>query len=247
MHSETFQRTAMLLGNEAIDRLAHSSVAVFGAGGVGSYTIEALARSGVGHLMICDADTVSQSNINRQLYALHSTLGMNKVDVASRRIADINPDARVDARCVFFGADTADSFDFSEYDYVVDAIDTVTSKLLICEKARAAGTPVISCMGTGNKLDPSLLEIADIFSTDTCPLARVMRRELRARGFTELKVLYSRETAIVPLRLEPEDGQNARKAVPGSVAFVPSAAGLMIAGEVVRTLCAEFHPKTEQG
>lgn len=232
--SEIFTRTAMLLGNDAMERLRFSRVAVFGVGGVGGYTVEALARSGVGSLDLIDNDVVSESNINRQIIALHSTIGQYKVDAAKARIADINPDCAVTAHKLFFMPDTADLIDFTQFDYVVDAIDTVTGKIEIIMRAKAAGVPVISSMGAGNKLDPTAFEVADIYKTSVCPLARVMRREMKKRGVKSLKVVYSREEA-----LRPENGgisQDSGKAVPGSSAFVPSAAGLIIASEVVKDI-----------
>ncbi|MBO5163253.1 MAG: tRNA threonylcarbamoyladenosine dehydratase [Ruminococcus sp.] len=230
--SEIFSRTELLLGKNAMERLHSARVAVFGVGGVGGYTVEALARSGVGSLDLIDNDTVSESNINRQIIALQSTIGQYKVDVAKARIADINPECTVRAHKMFFMPDTADYFDFSEFDYVVDAIDTVTGKIEIIMRAKAVGVPVISSMGAGNKLDPTAFEVADIYKTSVCPLARVMRREMRKRGVKSLKVVYSREEAIRPENsgVSPLSG----KAVPGSAAFVPSAAGLIIASEVVR-------------
>ncbi len=220
-----FERTQLLIGQAAIERLKKSKVAVFGAGGVGGYVIEALARSGIGSIDIVDNDTVSVSNINRQIYALHSTVGEYKVDVAARRAADINPDIKVRGYKIFFMPDNADDFDFKEYDYIVDAIDTVTAKIELVMRARKAGVPIISSMGTGNKLNPTLFEIEDIYKTSVCPLARVMRYELKRRGIEKLKVLYSKEKPIKP---NTEDGRT-----PASCAFVPSVAGLIIAGEVI--------------
>lgn len=227
MRNEAFSRTEQLLGSEAMERLSKARVAVFGIGGVGGYVAEALARSGVGALDLFDNDTVSESNLNRQIVALRSTIGQHKVDVMKARIADIVPTIRVETHRLFYMPDTADSYPFDQYDYVVDAVDTVTAKLTIIERAKAAGVPVISCMGTGNKLDPSQLRIADISKTSVCPLARVMRRELRARGISHVKVVYSTE--------QPIKSDNASR-TPASVAFVPASAGLMIAGEVVQTL-----------
>lgn len=232
--SEIFTRTAMLLGNDAMERLYSARVAVFGVGGVGGYTVEALARSGVGSIDLIDNDVVSESNINRQIIALHSTIGQYKVDAAKARIADINPDCTVTAHKLFFMPDTADLIDFSHFDYVVDAIDTVTGKIEIIMRAKAAGVPVISSMGAGNKLDPTAFEVADIYKTSVCPLARVMRREMKKRGVKSLKVVYSREEA-----LRPENSgisQDSGKSVPGSSAFVPSAAGLIIASEVIKDI-----------
>ena len=236
--SGRFKRSEMLLGAQALERLAKSRVAVFGVGGVGGYVVEALARSGVGALDLVDGDTVAESNVNRQIIATQSTLGRSKVDVAAERVRDINPDCAVTARRVFFLPENAGEFDFFAYDYVVDAVDTVTAKLAIVERSVAAGTPVISAMGAGNKLDPTAFTVADISKTEVDPLARVMRRELRKRGIYHLKVVYSREQPLTPA--SPDDGDNAgegRRSTPGSVAFVPSVAGLIIAGEVVRDLC----------
>ncbi len=231
---ERFIRTEMLLGGEALEVLARSRVAVFGVGGVGGYTVEALARSGVGALDLVDPDTVSESNINRQIVALSSTVGKYKVDVAAERVRDINPDANVRTYKTFFLPEEAEKFDFSAYDYVVDAIDTVSGKLGLAVAATEAGVPIISSMGAGNKLDPTKFEVADIYKTSVCPLARVMRRELRQRGIERLKVVYSREAPTAP-RGEPEPDAGGKR-VPGSCAFVPSVAGLIIAGEVVRDL-----------
>lgn len=221
---ERFSRTAALIGEEALQRLNRARVAVFGAGGVGGYVIEALARSGVGTLDIIDNDKVSESNINRQILATDKTVGQYKVDVAKERIFDIDPGITVNAHKVFYMPDTAGQFDFTRYDYVVDAIDTVTGKLEIIMQAKKAGVPVISSMGAGNKLDPAAFLTADIYETSVCPLAKVMRRELKKRGIGELKVVYSKEPPAI------------RRAVPGSIAFVPSAAGLILAGEVVKDL-----------
>ncbi|MBR5404698.1 MAG: tRNA threonylcarbamoyladenosine dehydratase [Oscillospiraceae bacterium] len=229
---EQFSRTAMLLGEKAVERLRRSRVAVFGIGGVGGYAVEALARSGVGTLDLIDADTVAPSNLNRQIIALHSTLGQRKVDAAAQRIHDICPQTAVHAHELFFMPETADQLDFSQFDYVIDAIDTVKGKLEIIQRAEAAGVPVISAMGAGNKLDPTKLQVADIYSTKVCPLARVMRYELRKRGVKRLKVVYSEELPVIPRSPEVNGG----KPVPGSVMFVPAAAGLILAGEVVRGL-----------
>ena len=233
-----FSRTALLLGDDALARLASSRVAVFGIGGVGGHAVDALARCGVGALDLIDNDTVSLTNLNRQLVALHSTIGRYKVDVAAARIADINPRAIVRTYRTFYLPETAGQFDFSQYDYVIDAIDTVTAKLDLAERAYRTGTPIISAMGAGNKLDPTRFEVTDIFKTSVCPLARVMRTELRRRGVPHLKVVYSREPARTPHQnddVRQEDG--ARRAVPGSVSFVPSVAGLILAGAVIRDLC----------
>ena len=233
---EQFLRTEMLLGSEALTRLQSARVAVFGLGGVGGYAVEALARSGVGSLDLIDSDTVSVSNLNRQILATHSTVGMLKVDAARNRVLDINPACNVKTWPVFYTPDTADSFDFTQYDYIVDAIDTVTGKLALVERAKAAGTPIICCMGTGNKLDASAFQVADISKTTMCPLARVMRKELTKRGIRHLKVVYSQEEALTPTGWEEEAAALGKRQIPGSVAFVPGAAGLLLAGEVVRDL-----------
>ena len=234
--SEQFLRTEMLLGSEAIRRLQKARVAVFGLGGVGGYAVEALARSGVGSLDLIDSDTVSVSNLNRQLLATHSTVGMLKVDAARNRVLDINPDCIVRTYPVFYTPDTAGQFDFTQYDYIVDAIDTVTGKLALVERAKAADTPIICSMGTGNKLDASAFRVADISKTAMCPLARVMRKELSKRGIRHLKVVYSQEEALTPTGWEEEAVALGKRQIPGSVAFVPGAAGLLLAGEVVRDL-----------
>ena len=233
---EQFLRTEMLLGSEALTRLQSARVAVFGLGGVGGYVVEALARSGVGSLDLIDSDTVSVSNLNRQILATHSTVGMLKVGAARNRVLDINPACNVKTWPVFYTPDTADAFDFTQYDYIVDAIDTVTGKLALVERAKAAGTPIICCMGTGNKLDASAFQVADISKTTMCPLARVMRKELTKRGIRHLKVVYSQEEALTPTGWEEEAAALGKRQIPGSVAFVPGAAGLLLAGEVVRDL-----------
>lgn len=251
-----FSRTELLLGKEGMERLAHARVAVFGIGGVGGYTVEALARSGVGTLDLIDDDKVCLTNINRQIIATRKTIGQYKVEVAKERILDINPQAQVFTHQTFYTPETADQFDFSAYDYVVDAIDTVTGKLELAEQAWKAGVPIISSMGAGNKMDPTAFEVTDINKTSVCPLARVMRRELKKRGVTRLKVVYSKEKPLVPI----EDMANScrtncicppgtarkctqRRQVPGSNAFVPSVAGLILAGEVVRDLIDYRPPK----
>ena len=227
-----FERTELLLGAENLLKVKKAHVAVFGVGGVGGYTVEALARAGVGTLTVVDKDTVSDSNINRQIIALHSTVGMPKVQVMKQRIFDINPGACVNAFECFFLPDTAEQFDFSAYDYVVDAVDNVTAKIEIIRRAKEAGVPVISSMGTGNKFNPLDFKIADISKTSVCPLARVMRRELAKRGIKGVKVLYSEERPVKTGVLDEETG----KSVPGSVSFVPSVAGLVIASEVIKDL-----------
>ena len=234
-----FIRTQMLVGKQGIEKLKNSTVAVFGVGGVGGYTVEALARSGVGTIVIIDNDTVSLSNINRQIIATHDTLGMLKTDAAEMRIKSINPDCTVIKHNCFFLPENADSFDFSKYDYVVDAIDTVSGKIELVMKAISEGTPIISSMGAGNKLDPTQFEVAAISKTSVCPLARVMRRELKKRGVNHLKVVYSKEQAVTPFEVDEikdEKDFARRRALPGSVAFVPSVAGLIIAGEVIKDL-----------
>lgn len=234
---EQFARTALLLGEEGIHKLNRSRVAVFGIGGVGGYTVEALARSGVGHFLLVDNDKVALSNLNRQIIATLDTVGKYKTRVMKERILSINPQAEVETRECFFLPENADEFDFSSFDYVVDAVDTVAAKLELVVRAQKAGVPVISSMGAGNKLDPTRFEVADIYQTSVCPLARVMRRELKARGVKGLKVVYSREEPRTPAKspLE-EDKASARRSIPGSIAFVPSVAGLIAAGEVIKDL-----------
>ncbi|MCR5825750.1 MAG: ThiF family adenylyltransferase [Oscillospiraceae bacterium] len=231
--ADQFSRTRMLLGEAAMARLAAARVAVFGVGGVGSYVVEALCRAGVGALDLIDNDTVALSNLNRQIIATHETLGRDKVDVAAERVRSINPACRVRTYKTFFLPENADAFDFAQYDYVVDAIDTVAGKLALVERAQAAHTPILSALGTGNKLNPALLEIGDVYDTSVCPLARVMRRELRRRGVPQLKVLWSREEPLTPL---PADEPTERRSLPGSTPFVPAAGGLLIAAEVVKDL-----------
>ena len=244
-----FSRTELLLGKENMERLADARVAVFGIGGVGGYTVEALARSGVGTLDLVDDDKVCLTNINRQIIATRSTIGKYKVDVAKDRILDINPHAVVHTYKTFYMPNTADQFDFSQYDYVVDAIDTVTGKIELVEQAKRAGTPIISSMGAGNKMDASAFEVADIYETSVCPLAKVMRRELKKRGIKKLKVVYSQEKPVTPIDdmaisckshciCPPGTARKCtqRRQVPGSNAFVPSVVGLIIAGEVVKDL-----------
>ncbi|MGM9588570.1 MAG: ThiF family adenylyltransferase [Faecousia sp.] len=235
---EQFLRTAMLLGEESVQRLQKARVAVFGIGGVGGYTVEALARAGVGQLDLIDKDTVSLSNINRQILATHSTLGQPKVEVARMRVLDINPDCVVRTHQMFYLPETADQFDFRDYDYIVDAIDTVTGKLALVQQAAAVGTPIICCMGTGNKLDAAAFQVADISKTSMCPLARIMRKELSKRGIKHLKVVYSQEEALSPTGWEEEAAALGKRQIPGSVAFVPGAAGLILAGEVIKDLAA---------
>ena len=244
-----FSRTELLIGKEALERLSNAHVAVFGIGGVGGYVVEALVRSGIGNFDLIDDDKVCLTNLNRQIIATRDTIGRHKVEVMRERILSINPDAEVTTHRCFYLPENAQDFDFSSYDYVVDAVDTVTAKLEIVMRAKESNIPVISCMGVGNKLNPTQLEIADIYKTSVCPLAKVMRRELRKRGVDKLKVLYSKEEPITPL----DDSEDTcrehcvcppgttrkctqRRAVPGSISFVPSAAGLIIASEVVKDL-----------
>ena len=235
---DSFSRTALLLGQEGMEKLKNARVAVFGLGGVGGYVVEALARSGVGSLELVDHDTISKTNLNRQLLATVDTVGQAKAEVAKQRVLSIYPEAEVTARQEFFGPDTADCFDFSKYSYVVDAIDTVTGKLALVTAAQAADVPIISCMGTGNKLDPTKFQIADITKTSVCPLARIMRKECAKRGIKHLKVLFSTEDPLpsAPVSSLTEELPEGRRALPGSVAFVPSVAGLIIAGEVIKDL-----------
>ncbi len=244
-----FSRTQLLLGEEAMVKLKNSAVAVFGIGGVGSYTAEALARSGIGTLELFDDDKVCLTNINRQLIATRKTVGMQKIDVMRDRILEINPNASVVTHSCFYTAENADEFDLSKYSYIVDAIDTVSSKLELIVRAERANVPIISCMGAGNKLDPTRFEVADIYSTSVCPLARVMRRELKVRGIQKLKVVYSREPPITPVEdmsiscrahcICPPGTKRkctVRRQIPGSISFVPSVAGLILAGEVIKDI-----------
>lgn len=225
-----FSRAELLLGEEALHKLRSARVALFGIGGVGSFAAEALARGGVGHITLVDGDTVSITNINRQLIALHSTVGKEKTAVMAERIADISPETEVETYPVVYGAENRDLLDFSTYDYVIDAIDTVTSKLILIEEAKKAGVPVISCMGTGNKFHPERFEVTDISKTSVCPLAKVMRKELKVRGIKNVKVVYSKEEPQKPVE-SPETG---KRQIPGSLSFVPPVAGLLLAGEVIR-------------
>ena len=244
-----FSRTQLLFGEDGMERLYHARVAVFGIGGVGGYTVEALARSGIGTLDLIDDDRVCLTNLNRQILATRKTVGQYKVDVAEQRIREINPNAVVHTYKTFYAPQTAEQFDLSQFDYVVYAIDTVTAKLKLVEQAQKAGVPIISCMGAGNKVDPTAFEVADIYKTSVCPLARIMRRELRKRGIQKLKVVYSKEPAITPIEdmsiscrthciCPPGTARKCtqRRQVPGSNAFVPAAAGLVLAGEVVKDL-----------
>jgi tRNA A37 threonylcarbamoyladenosine dehydratase len=244
-----FSRSQLLFGQEGMERLYGARVAVFGIGGVGGYTVEALVRSGIGTLDLIDDDKVCLTNLNRQLHATRKTVGQYKVDVARERCLEINPDAVIHTYRTFYTPDTAAQFDFAQYDYVVDAIDTVTGKLALVEQAQKTGTPIISCMGAGNKLDPTAFQVADIYDTSMCPLARIMRKELKKRGIKKLKVVYSQESAMTPLDdmsiscrthciCPPGTARKCtqRRQVPGSNAFVPAAAGLILAGEVVKDL-----------
>ena len=246
---DQFSRTQLLYGAEAMEKLASARVAVFGVGGVGGYVVEALARSGVGALDLIDNDEVCASNLNRQIIATTKTIGKYKVDVAEERIHDINPDCRVRTYKIFFLPETKDQFNFSDYDYVVDAIDTVTGKLTIIEMAKEANIPVISSMGAGNKINPAMFEVADIYETSICPLAKVMRHECKKRGIRDLKVVYSKEKPIQPqadtsksendnntVSQETTGRDSKRRAIPGSTAFVPSVVGLIIAGEVINDI-----------
>lgn len=251
---EQFSRTVRLIGEEALERLQKSRVAVFGVGGVGGYAVEALARSGVGTLDLIDSDTICLSNLNRQIIATHKTLGMYKVDAARERVLEINPQAEVNVYKLFYLPETAGEFDFHSYDYIVDAIDTVTGKLQLAEEAVRCNTPIISSMGAGNKLDAAAFEVADISETSVCPLAKVMRRELKKRGIEHLKVVYSKEKPLVPREdvleqmekkednAEGTSGAEAsrKRQTPGSMAFVPSAVGLIMAGEIVKDLTTKF-------
>lgn len=232
-----FSRIELLLGGGAMEKLKKARVAVFGVGGVGGYAAEALARSGVGAIDLIDSDTVSLTNINRQIIALHSTVGMLKTDAAAARIKDINPDCKVKCHPVFYTPETENEFDFTEYDYVVDAIDTVVGKIALVMNADKCGTPIICSMGAGNKLDPTAFEVADIYKTSVCPLAKVMRYELRKRGIKHLKAVYSKEMPVVPNGTADCPEENVKKKnIPGSVAFVPSVVGLIIAGEVIKDI-----------
>ena len=230
-----FSRTELLLGADGMEKLKRARVAVFGIGGVGGYVVEALARVGIGALDLIDNDVISLTNINRQIIALHSTVGLPKTDVMAARVRDINPECEVRTYQTFYGPDTAEEFDFAQYDYIIDAIDTVTGKLALAVNAQKANTPIISSMGTGNKLDPTAFTVTDIYKTSFCPLARIMRKELRKRGIERLKVVYSQEEALTPEGVTEELPQG-RRSIPGSVSFVPSAAGLILAGEVIKDI-----------
>lgn len=242
---DQFARTQMLFGKKAMDILKRSSVAIFGVGGVGGYAAEALARTGVGKIELIDHDIVSETNLNRQIIALHSTIGKYKTEVMKERILDINPETEVCVHNCFFLPENQDRFKFEDYHYIIDAVDTVTAKLLIIEKAQKAGTPVISSMGAGNKIDPTAFEVADISKTSICPLAKVMRRELKKRNITDVKVVFSKEEAMQPEQFWEENISN--RAIPGSVAFVPSVAGLILAGEVIKDLTGIKQEKGKRG
>ena len=250
-----FSRTELLFGKEAMEKLASSRVAVFGIGGVGGYTVEALVRSGIGAVDLIDDDKICLTNINRQIYATRKTVGQYKVDVAAGRIAEINPDVKVRTYKTFYTPETAGQFPFSEYDYIVDAIDTVTGKIALVMNAKAAGVPIISSMGAGNKVDPTAFEVTDLYKTSVCPLARIMRYELKRRGIKKLKVVYSKEPPLTPIddmaiscrahcTCPPGTARKCtqRRQVPGSNAFVPAAVGLLVAGEVVKDLTAWERP-----
>lgn len=231
--NKQFSRTEMLIGSEGLEKLQKARVAVFGIGGVGGYAVEALARAGIGALDLVDNDIVDISNINRQIIALHSTIGQPKVEVAAKRVKDINPNIKLKINKTFYLSENKEQFNFKEYDYVIDTIDTVAGKISLIEQAVEAGVPIISAMGAGNKLDASKLEITDISKTRTCPLAKVMRKELRQRGINHVKVVYSTEPALKPQICEANNG---KRQTPGSISFVPSVMGLLIAGEVIRDL-----------
>lgn len=233
---EQFSRTELLLGEKAMEKLQNARVAVFGIGGVGGYVVEALARSGVGALDLIDHDTICSSNLNRQIIATTRTLGRLKVEVMRERILEINPECRVEIFPCFYLPENQDLFDFSKYSYVVDAVDTVAAKIQLVLQAREAGVPVISSMGAGNKLNPAAFEVADLYETSVCPLARVMRRELKARGVPALKVVYSKEKPMKPQTEPAGEECGGRRSTPGSTAFVPSTAGLILASEVVKDL-----------
>lgn len=234
--NEQFSRSAMLLGDEAMEKIVHSRVALFGLGGVGGYVLEALVRGGVGSLDLVDKDTVSVSNLNRQILATHETVGMEKTQAAYLRAKAIHPEVNIRLYPMFYTAETAGEFDFSQYDYIVDAIDTVSAKISLAVEAAKAGTPIISCMGTGNKLNPAALQVADLSKTSVCPLARVMRRELGKRGIRHMKVVYSQEEPRKPEGWEEEAAALGKRQIPGSTPFVPGAAGLILASEVLKDL-----------
>ena len=239
--ADQYSRTRLLLGEDGLTKLRNARVAIFGLGGVGGYAAEALARSGIGQIDLIDDDTINLTNLNRQILALHSTVGMSKVEAAKKRIQDIDPTIQVNTHETFYLPDTANQFDFTQYDYVLDAIDTVTGKLELIARAKAAGTPVISCMGTGNKLDPTGFRVSDISKTSGCALARIIRKECSKRGLKGVKVVWSPELPLEP-QVDPNEPQEpqregcSRRSLPGSTAFVPGVAGLIMAGEVIRDL-----------
>ena len=233
--SEEFLRTKMLIGKEALNKLKNSRVAVFGIGGVGSYVVEALVRCGIGNLDLIDDDIINLTNINRQIIALHSTVGKLKVDVAKERVLDINSNVKINTFPIFYNSETSKDFDFTKYDYIVDAIDTISAKIELVLNANNVNVPIISSMGTGNKMNPTGFEVTDIYKTSVCPLARVMRQELRKCNIKSLKVVYSKEKPLKPAK-SPEQDPNVRRDIPGSNAFVPSVAGLIIASEVIKDL-----------
>ena len=235
---ELFVRTEMLFGEEAMKKFASSRVAVFGIGGVGGHAAEALVRSGIGNIELVDADTVCASNINRQLFATTKNIGRLKTEAAKERLLEINPEIKITVKSIFYLPENADEFDFTQYDYIIDAVDTVAAKLSLAQKAQLAGTPIISSMGAGNKLDPTLFEVADIYKTSVCPLAKVMRTECKKRGIKKLKCVYSKEIPMKPKEVFSEE-KSTRRQTPGSVAFVPSVAGLIIAGEVLKDLAKQ--------
>ena len=238
--ADQYCRTRLLLGQDGLEKLRNAHIALFGLGGVGGYAAEALARAGVGHMDLIDDDTISITNLNRQILATHSSVGKYKVDVAADRIRDIDPSIEVRTFRTFYLPETAQQFDFSQYDYILDAIDTVTGKLMLIAQAKEAGTPVISCMGTGNKLDATAFEVADISKTSGCALARIMRKECAKRGLKGVKVVYSKELPKeqdASVEIEPQREGSTRRSTPGSVAFVPAVAGLIMAGEVIKDLC----------
>ena len=239
--SKKFDRTKRLLGSEAMDKLKSARVAVFGIGGVGGHAADALVRSGIGAIDIIDSDEVAESNINRQLIATTKTVGRKKVEVMKEHLLEINPDVKVTNFDCFFLPETKNEFDFTQYDYVIDAVDTVTAKLALVESCKKAGVPIISSMGAGNKLNPTAFEVADIYKTSVCPLAKVMRRELKKRNIKHLKVVYSKEEPLEPIEDESfeSDESRTRRATPGSIAFVPSVAGLILAGEVIKDIASE--------
>lgn len=230
-----FSRTEMLIGTEALEKLRGSCVAVFGVGGVGGYAVEALARGGIGTIHVIDNDDVALTNLNRQIIATHDTIGMRKVQAAKERILSINPECNVITHDKFYMPETAHEFDFSQFDYVIDAIDTVTGKIGLVMQSQETGTPIISSMGTGNKLDPAAFQVADIYKTSVCPLAKVMRHELKKRGVKKLKVVYSQELPAVP-KLSSDEDSGSRRSIPASISFVPPVAGLILAGEVIKDL-----------